>query len=118
MIKDRTSIFNEALLAFTMGIPWVFNPIKLKWTEQDTDALYLFLIDNNILNVDANNEKFTTIPIDVSYVIGIEDAKTVTYVEFHKESYKVYAKKFPTYIINSKIHEAKEEQPTKYQPKL
>ena len=113
MNRDKTEVFNEAVLAFKLGIPWVFCPFKLEWSEQDTEQFRLFLIDCSILYYPSIPPRGDT-PQDQRYTMGIDDGKTITYISFNKH----ISRAFPSEVINSKLKPIKQEVPIRTKPKL
>lgn len=83
MNQPREQLFNQALLCFTMGIPWVFNPTKIEFNQEDWHELVSFFVQNKILNAPYPND-YQTFAVDVT--VGIESQKVIKYVGMIKAS--------------------------------
>jgi hypothetical protein len=117
MNRDKSEVFSEAIFAFQLGIPWVFNPSKLKWTAEDTSDLKQALIDAGIIKFTST---MVSLPTQAAiYIIGVEDPKTITYMTFSAYQSIIGSKPFPSNEINMKIIGDKTYNPLeKTKPKL
>lgn len=102
MNQPREPLFNQALLCFTMGIPWVFNPNKIEFNQSDWHDFVSFMVENKLMTVSFPNDHPT---FANNVTVGIESKKVIKYREIKQ--------KLPAIILHHLIFNdsEKDEQP-------